>query len=144
MILCNILLYWSIKFPPSIWGGKKLQINFFFFYKKGRERVEREEMEQRHLLDYNLSLFSTLEGFLINGIIVIFLFFIGLNDALLTNLWCFYSQNSVPTPNSQIVPQRSNSSMNDYAIFFLYIYMVYTCWRLLILVLYHPSIQLKH
>ena len=84
-------------------------------------------MEQRHLLDYNLSLFSTLEGFLINAIIVIFLFFIGLNDALLTNLWCFYSENSVPTPNSQIVPQRSNSSMNDYAIFFLYIYMVYTC-----------------
>ena len=116
----------------------------FFFYKKGRERVEREEMEQRHLLDYNLSLFSTLEGFLINAIIVIFLFFIGLNDALLTNLWCFYSENSVPTPNSLIVPQRSNSSMNDYAIFFLYIYMVYTCWRLLILVLYHPSIQLKH
>lgn len=91
-----------------------------FLYKKGRERWERDEMEHRHLLDYNLSLFSTLKGFLINGIIVIFLFFIGLNDALLTNLWCFYSQSSVSTPNSQIVPQRSNSSMT--MLYFSYIF----------------------
>lgn len=77
-------------------------------------------MEHRHLLDYNLSLFTTFKGFLINGIIEIFSFFIDLNDALFTNLCCFYSQNSVSTPNSQIVPQRSNSSMT--MLYFSYIF----------------------
>lgn len=80
----------------------------------------REEMEHRHLLDYNLSLISALKSFLISGIIVIFLFFIGLNHALLTNLWCFYSENSVPTTKSQIVPQLSNSSMT--MLYFSYIF----------------------
>ena len=65
-------------------------------------------MESRHLLDYNLSLFSTLKGFLINGIIVIFLFFIGLNDGLLTNLYGVFTQRTQSQlPTAKLFPIRN-------------------------------------